>query len=155
MISYDHALIVRKAEVHIDQTASALNHALTAMQSLMALGFEHTHASISDVSSLMQAYVQDRTLKPVSPEPAMDRLFGLTGEMLRISGEYNSEIARLFQAQLSEVDQALAHLRADKALAAAYGGDGAIAAVQEAVDAAKTAMSKYQKILVDKTQGAR
>lgn len=147
MIAYDHALIVKNAQTNIDQTASALNYALTAMESLMALGFEHSHSSIDSVSSTVRAFGQKSPTLSPDPKPAMDRMLGLTKSMLKISGDYNLEMAKLFQAQLRDVSRSLSHVKSEKALVAIYGGEGAIAAVQEAVGAAAKAISRYQDIV--------
>lgn len=147
MIAIDHALIIKNAQTNIDQTAAALNYALTAMESMMALGFQNTHASIDDVSSSVETYGKDRALKPVYPLPSMDRMLGLTRSLLQISGDYNLELVKLFKAQLSEVSRSLGYLKDQKYLVTAYGGEGALAAVQEAVEAAQKAVSDYQRVI--------
>lgn len=147
MISMDHALIVKNAQTNIDRTAAALNYALTAMESMMALGFQNSHASVEDVLSTIHACGKDRTLQPVYPLPSMDRMLGLTRSLLQISGDYNLELSKLFQAQLSEVSRSLGYLKDQKYLVTAYGGEGALAAVQEAVEAAQKAVSDYQKVI--------
>lgn len=145
MTNFNEGQILDNAD--IVTIAAVVNHALNAVESLIALNVAYSQQMIQEAKeknpqSLFDIYNSDAV------HPMVDQMMGYTQKVLEISGDCAIDVIELFQARFHDFDRSLDHLHDKKTDFAMYGGEGAVSAVRNAISSAQNALELYKQQLI-------
>ena len=140
-INNEQFLAANKAAV--DSLLSVANTALASAERIAALNLNTARASLEDSVSGAKAVLgakdaqEAASIQAALVQPAVEKAVAYSRSVYEITSQTQEELGKMVQAQFGDFQKSVASLADQIAKSAPAGSEGAVAAIQNAIAAAK------------------